>query len=156
MGRLLIPLYLKASGVIDRAVLYLSPYFEENRDEYVSLLKRVSTHGDWESWTLFFLKAVMEQSLDARRRVEAILELQTRFQQVVREQSSSGATLSEVDVVMERAVVSVRDVREYANCTYPTGRAALNRLTRLRLVEPIEYTYPQLWSSRELLQRAYS
>jgi hypothetical protein len=35
----------------------VSLYFKKHRYEYYELLNRVGTHGDWESWMDYFLKA---------------------------------------------------------------------------------------------------
>jgi len=57
----------------------VSPFFEARRDDYLRLLKEVSTRGAWTDWLLFFLAAVESQASDSRRRVERILGLQQRY-----------------------------------------------------------------------------
>ncbi|HEX9676213.1 MAG TPA: Fic family protein [Anaerolineales bacterium] len=54
IGRLLITLLLCAWGLLPQALLYLSAYFEANRDQYYDLLLHVSQRGEWESWLTFF------------------------------------------------------------------------------------------------------
>jgi hypothetical protein len=36
--------------------LYMSPFFDENRYEYIDQLFRISTEGDWEGWIEFCLR----------------------------------------------------------------------------------------------------
>ena len=59
VGRLLLPLVLKSRGIMDRPLLYMSQYFEDNRQEYVDLMLRVSQRSRWLPWIRFFLKGVV-------------------------------------------------------------------------------------------------
>lgn len=154
LGRLLIPLQLTWSSTIEHPLIYLSPFFEANRDDYMRLLKRVSTHGEWEGWLTFFLEAVRSQAEDARRRVVRILELEERYHERARG-CSSRVPLVAVDFVMERVIVTVRHVAEYANCAYGTAKTALETLSELGIVEQMEKTYPQTWWAKELLMQVY-
>lgn len=58
IGRLLIALLLRQYGLMQSPLLYVSLYFKKHRQEYYELLNRVRTHGDWEAWIDYFLKAI--------------------------------------------------------------------------------------------------
>ena len=58
VGRLLIPLILVETGILQCPLLYLSVYFKKHRDTYYRLLQQVRTHGDWEACLLFFVDAI--------------------------------------------------------------------------------------------------
>ena len=60
VGRLLIPLILCERKEISQPLLYLSPYFEKNYDEYIDKMLAVSRVGAWEDWIEFFLVGVEE------------------------------------------------------------------------------------------------
>jgi Fic family protein len=55
IGRLLISLFLVHWGLLPYALLYLSAFFERNRDAYYDLLLAVSQKGAWNEWLSFFL-----------------------------------------------------------------------------------------------------
>lgn len=40
---------------LEAPILYLSAFFERNRETYFDLLLRISQQGDWISWIEFFL-----------------------------------------------------------------------------------------------------
>ena len=56
VGRILIPLILRSRNLMDQPLLYMSQYFEDNRDEYIKLMFEVSSQSKWEQWIYFFLK----------------------------------------------------------------------------------------------------
>lgn len=155
LGRLLIPLYLISHDVVDRPIIYLSPYFERYRDDYIGLMKRVSTEAAWADWIHFFLMAVESQARDSLRRVGAITEMQERYRVAARRSGTTKATLPAVDLIMERVVVSAQDVQEYARVAYNTAKSALLDLVNLGVVEQVPDSVPQRWWARELLDVAY-
>lgn len=61
-GRILIPLYLWSKGRISSPMFYISEYFDENRDQYLENLRKISDTKDWEHWILFFLEAILIQA----------------------------------------------------------------------------------------------
>jgi Fic family protein len=63
VGRLLIILYLYISKLLDKPILYLSEYFEKNKEQYYFHILNVSTNSDYNSWFKYFLDGVIEQSL---------------------------------------------------------------------------------------------
>ncbi len=61
-GRILIPLFLWCKERISSPMFYISEYFDENRDQYVENLRKISSAKDWEDWILFFLEAISTQA----------------------------------------------------------------------------------------------
>ena len=62
IGRMLITLMLWQEKVISEPYFYISGYFEEHKDEYSDLMRRVSKNNDWTAWCVFFLQAVVSQA----------------------------------------------------------------------------------------------
>ena len=62
VGRLLLALTIAEWCGLSNQWLYMSAYFERNKDLYNNLMLRVSTHGNWESWIEFCLKGVVEEA----------------------------------------------------------------------------------------------
>ncbi len=155
LGRLLIPLHLMWTESIEHPLIYLSPFFESRRDEYLQLLKRVSTHGEWKEWLIFFLRAVRAQADDARKRVQRILELDQDYHARVRQSSRSKVPLVAVDFVMDRVVTTVPQLAAYANCDYRTAKSALEALARLGIVQTRSKSFPQTWWAHEFLEQVY-
>lgn len=78
IGRLIVPLFLFAKGLIKSPSFYISEQLEQNRDEYYDRLQAVSAQDDWTGWCKFFLTAVAEQAENNIERSRAILDLHER------------------------------------------------------------------------------
>lgn len=135
VGRLLISLMLVVDGVLSQPFLYLSLYFRENRTEYYDALQRVRTHGDWEGWLRFYLIGVEAVGRQAADTVTALVALfdrdRARIQPLGR---AAGSALQVYDVLRRRVVVSIPGVAKEAGVTWPTAKAALERLRALGIV----------------------
>ncbi len=75
LGRLLIVLFLMKNGHLPAPLLYVSTYFEHNKEEYYDTLQGVRERGDVQAWLKYFLNAVAVQANDAVRRSERLLDL---------------------------------------------------------------------------------
>jgi Fic family protein len=75
VGRMLVTLILWKSGTISAPHFYISRFFEDNKEEYIHLMREVSRVGGWEDWCRFFLQAVERQAVNNLRVAEAISTL---------------------------------------------------------------------------------
>jgi len=75
VGRLLITLYLIANGLLNKPTLYLSDFFEKNKQLYYDNLTIVRTRNDLIQWIKFFLSAVINTSENAISTFQKILKL---------------------------------------------------------------------------------
>jgi Fic family protein len=76
VGRLLITLYLVEKEILKQPILYLSDFFEKNRQLYYDNLMRVRTHNDIKQWYRFFLVGVIETAKKGIATFDAIMQLQ--------------------------------------------------------------------------------
>lgn len=135
IGRLLLILLLCAEGVLNRPLLYLSAYFERNREEYYDRLLRVSTRGEWNEWLLFFLRGIVEQSLDAFERSRQLMALQQQFHERLKSRRSA-LQIRLIDFLIERPVITVVFVRKHFQVSYVTARNNIDRLVKAGILKP--------------------
>jgi Fic family protein len=134
VGRLLISLMLVEDGVLSRPFLYLSLYFREHRADYYDALQRVRTNGDWEGWLRFYLIGVEVVANQAADTVTALTALFARDRERIQSLGrAAGSALRIYDVLRRRIVVSITGVAREAGVTWPTAKAALDRLRTLRI-----------------------
>lgn len=83
IGRLLITLYLVDKGLLRKPSLYLSDFFERNRNSYYDALTRVRESNDLIHWVKFFLSAVIETASKGQQTFQAILALRQEMDTLV-------------------------------------------------------------------------
>ncbi len=129
VGRLLIPLYLKASKLMPQPLLYLNPYFERNHDAYIDLMFAVSAQGAWDNWINFFLQGVSEQSADTILRVERLQDLQREYRTRLQETQRSASALQLMEALFDRPATTIPAAQALLDLTY---RAAQSNVEKLR------------------------
>jgi Fic family protein len=84
IGRLLIPLYLYWKKILSLPILYISGYFEKNRDEYIDKLNYVDRTQEYEGWIRFFLVSIINQSKQTQELIYKILELKNKIEEKIK------------------------------------------------------------------------
>lgn len=129
-GRLLIPLVLIERGVLPQPLLYLSVYFERNRNQYHDLLLRTSRTGDFEPWISFFLRAVSVQATDAEERTVRLVELQAKLRNQLMEERVSMTVVRAAELLFSTPYVSATSLAAALEVTFPTAQSAIDLLVR--------------------------
>jgi Fic family protein len=80
IGRLLITLYLVASGILDKPLLYLSDFFEKHKTLYYDNLTFVRTKNDLAQWIKFFLVGVIETAEKSAETLKKIIDLKGKLE----------------------------------------------------------------------------
>ena len=75
IGRLMITLYSIQAGIMKKPVLYLSDFFDRNRNLYYENLTLVRTKNDLKTWLRFFILGVIETCDKAVQGLKNILAL---------------------------------------------------------------------------------
>ncbi len=137
IGRLLITLLLCAKGVLDKPLLYLSAYFERNRQQYYDLLLQISTHGKWTEWIQFFLQGVIAQSNDAFERSRQLMDLQQEYHKIVHVTKRSALQIRLVDLLIERPVITTVFAKGYLDVSYPAAKNNIDRLVKVGILREV-------------------
>lgn len=110
VGRLLITLLLCEWGLLSQPLLYLSAYFQANRQAYYQHLLAVSQNGEWEAWFRFFLTGIRDQSREARKCVQALIVLREQYQHQMREERTSDRLMQVIDFLLGQPIATIRQV----------------------------------------------
>ena len=151
IGRLLIILYLCSKKILPTPLLYLSAYFERNRNLYYDQLYGLSATGDWHEWLNYFLDGVIEQANDALRRVRIIRELEEQYRHKLQELGESANSLRLVEELFAFPVTTTPRVARFLDVSSAGARGILQRLTRAGIIEEIPNMWPHHFIARELL-----
>lgn len=128
IGRLLITFLLCADQLISRPLLYLSVFFEKNRQVYYKLLLGVSQKGEWLPWILFFLQGVAEQSKDAINRSRKLFELRKDYRNTVQSVRTSALTLKLVDELFANPAITVSSIAKLLKVTKRSAQMNIHKL----------------------------
>ena len=139
VGRLLLALTISEWCELSGQWLYMSAFFEKRKQEYMDLLLRVSTHGDWGRWLEFCLDGVIAQALDTEHRCDKLMALHRDFHERLKGIGSGSVRLSSlVDSLFSRPICTVRGVQDEFNVTYPTARSDLRKLEASGILKKLE------------------
>ena len=136
IGRMLITLMLWSSGVISAPHFYISGYFEENKDQYIDMMRHVSEKNDWSDWCIFFLKAVEQQAIRNLDISENISMLYDEMKQKFSDALSSKYSVQALDYIFTNPVF--RNNKFTSDSGIPASTAA--RFTRILLDEELLVT----------------
>jgi Fic family protein len=137
IGRLLVILLLCEWGLLPQPLLYLSAYFDANRQEYYDRLLQVSQQGSWEGWLYFFLFGVSVQSLEAVKRVTRLQDLRSAYRHRLQPERSAERLMQTVDVLFEHPILSVRQMEAVLQVPYRTAQRYIEKLLDMGLIREI-------------------
>jgi Fic family protein len=156
VGRLLLAIVMEEWCRLSDQWLYMSAYFDGNKDRYMDLLLRVSTEAAWEPWIEFCLTGVIETANDTQRRCDALLGLHRAFHDRLRKGAGSVRLAAIVDDLFVNPVAVASRIAETHRVTYPTARADLKRLHRAGIVRPFEGARQIAYYCPEILEITYA
>jgi len=126
LGRLVAILYLMDIGELPEPLLYLSPWFERDRDAYYERLQAVRERGEMQQWLQYFLDGVAHQAQDAVTRAELLTGLQGRYRTALAGDRSSAVHV--IDLMFANPYVTTARVSRHLDVT-PAG--ALNLIRKI-------------------------
>ncbi len=80
IGRLLITLYLVSTGLLVKPTLYLSDFFEKNKEHYYDNLTVVRTKNDLIQWLKFFLEGIRVTAENSIQTFKEIIALRASME----------------------------------------------------------------------------
>lgn len=156
VGRLLIPAYLCEAGVLPQPILFISPYLERNRDEYIRRLFEVSRSGAWEKWVEFFLKGITEQADDFVIRSKKMLDLQSRYKEELTRARVSALLMRLVDMLFEQPLISVPKSAQALGVTYNSAKKNIDKLVGAGIIKLVHLDKaPKLFLAADVFDLIY-
>ncbi|MFZ2413710.1 MAG: Fic family protein [Candidatus Cryosericum sp.] len=154
VGRLLLALLAVQWSLLPSPLLYLSAYFDRNRDTYYHFLLGVSTRGEWLEWIRFFLSAVVSESYDTLNRLRALQDLKDSWHLLLESQPrTSSLTLRLTDSLMEQPFVTVPAAAKLLGVTYRTAQLHVDRLQQEGILKPRDARrYGKVYEASDILR----
>ena len=151
IGRLLITLFLCACGVLRMPLLYLSAYFERDRQRYYDELFNVSAKGNWEQWLSYFLIGVYHEAKDVVERIRRMRILQEEWKAQLESHRESANVLRLLERFFAQPITTALQAAEFLDISDAGTRRVLSRLVDAGVVTRDDSTWPHLYISQRLL-----
>jgi Fic family protein len=137
VGRLLITLMMCGEKLLRLPLLYLSAYFERNRQEYYDRLLEVSQRGAWRNWLEFFLRGVAHEATDAIERIQVLMHLRAEYQGTVRKAGAPASVIRLVDELFRSPVITIKQAGAVLGLTPAATRTQIDRLVTAHILDEI-------------------
>lgn len=134
----MIPLFLWCKKLISAPMFYISEYFDENRDQYVDNLRRITNEGDWERWILFFLEALQTQAKRNNAKAAQVIELKKQMQDRIVELTKSPYALKVVDALFAAPVIKKADFIKFSDLEPKSAHRIISKLKAEKILVTIQ------------------
>ena len=139
IGRLLIPLYLISFGIMQKPSLYMSAYFERDKNTYYAVLDNVRKKNDLIGWCKYFLSVLIETAEDGKKTFIQIKELEDRVNVITKQMQKRCANAQTLIAYMyQNPLISVSKAGEILHVSLPTARGLIRAMEEKGLLE--QYT----------------
>lgn len=138
VGRLLITLYLVDKTVLKKPILYLSDFFERNRQFYYDNLMNVRTKNDLKQWFKFFLVGIIETTKKGIETFDAVLKLKKEIEEKIQKTNNrSHHLLNIMEFLYQKPIVNAIKIVALTNVSQPTAYKILQELVSMNILKEI-------------------
>ena len=155
VGRLLLAVCFPRWGCLTKPWLYMSPFFEAHREEYVNGLSDVSSRGDWDGWIELCLRGVVEVADDTIDRCARLRALREDFTGRMKDGGGSTRLLEITDRLFEAPFVRITNLADGLGIAYSTAKLDCEKLVRAGILAELPKVRPKTYYSPEVFDLAY-
>lgn len=138
VGRLLITLYLVSRGILKQPVLYLSEFFERNRQHYYDNLTKVRESNDLLQWFKFFLVGIIETARSGTSTFDNILKLQKQVEVQLQTLGSRTANAQKVvQYLYQRPIINAVRVAKVAEVSPASAYKLIANLEQFGILKEV-------------------
>jgi Fic family protein len=139
VGRLLIVLYLVEKKMLKNPILYLSDFFERNRQLYYDNLMNVRTKNDIKQWFKFFLTGIIETAQNGVKTFDAVLKLKQDTEiKIQTNHARSGHLLKIMEYLYKEPIIKPHTVVEITKVSIPTAYTLLDEMEKMGILKGVK------------------
>lgn len=154
VGRALLSLCASVWSSLSRPWLYVSPFFDRHKDEYIDALFAVSTDGDWLRWLTLCLTATIDSCNDSIARCDRLVSLRNHYH--AKADLSGARSHPLIEQLFSNPILRITDVARRLAISYPTAKADVDKLVTAGILVELKNVYPKAFYAREIFGAAYS
>jgi len=138
VGRLLITLYLVDKTILKKPILYLSDFFEKNRQLYYDNLMNVRTKNDLKQWFKFFLVGVIETAKKGISTFDAILKLKKEIEESVQQVGKRSTSILKIlDYLYQKPILDSQKAAKITQVSVSTAYKIIDDMVALGILKEI-------------------
>lgn len=139
IGRLMITLYMVGNCLLTKPTLYLSAFFEKNKQLYYDNLTRVRTHNNLTQWLNFFLEGVRETAVNSIDTFKAIIELRQKFeyQGILTLGKKTSMAQKFMHYLYSKPIIDSREISEHLSVNPSTANRLIDDLIKLGILKEV-------------------
>jgi len=138
IGRLLITLYLVSTGLLVKPTLYLSDFFEKNKEHYYDNLTVVRTKNDLVQWLKFFLEGIRVTAENSIQTFKDIIALRASVEtKIITLGKKQMLAKNVLQYLYSQPITDMQSIATALNVSVPTVSRLLNDFVRLEILVEI-------------------
>ncbi len=141
LGRILVLLYLKQSGVLPKLLIAPSFFLKLNQGKYYERLNAVRTDGRYEAWVKFFLRAIETAINEALLTIHQLNTLHDQNKALLTQEAQSlrkdvlERWLALLQILEARPLIEISHVAKDLKLSYPTASKMVEDFVKLGLLQ---------------------
>jgi Fic family protein len=137
LGRLLITLYLVSNDIISRPALYLSDFFERNRNHYYDNLTIVRTKSNIIQWLTFFLAGVLETAQNSIDTFNAIISLRQQIEdkKIIQLGKRAPLAMELIKYLYSKPIVDANEIASELDINITTAHRLIQDFEKLNILK---------------------
>ncbi len=155
IGRILLAIMIAETCNMPEIWLYMSPYFEANKEEYITRLFNISANGEWEQWLEFCLKGVIQQAKDTEERCGRLVELTKTFHELIGKVGGDERLHRIVDILVASPIVRTSRLSRAQGVAYSTAKRDIDKLVEAGILVELDTLSQKTFISLEIFELIY-
>ena len=137
IGRLMITLFLVNEGILEKPLLYLSEYFENNKELYYDNLTRVRTHNNMLQWIKYFLVGVEKTAANAVDTLSRVIQLKNDLESQINSGFGrrSNSALLLLNILFRDPVTTIENAAKRCSLSYKAANDLVRIMHEKSIVE---------------------
>jgi len=134
IGRILIALFLYEKRMLKYPSLYVSEFFEEDRQKYYKKLRNITSRSDWMRWIQYFLEAITNQAERNSKRAKEVVELYDKMKNKIQEITKTRSAIQIQDFLFSKIMFETPDFTSASNLSKPHAARIIKKLLEHEII----------------------
>ncbi|MDF1559901.1 MAG: Fic family protein [Bacteroidales bacterium] len=137
IGRLMITLFLVNEGILQKPLLYLSEYFENNKELYYDNLTKVRTQNNMLQWIKYFLVGIEKTAANAVDTLSRVIQLKNDLESKINSGFGrrSNSALLLLNILFRNPVTTIENAAKRCSLSYKAANDLVRIMHEKNIVE---------------------